>query len=472
VVIGAGLSGLACAFRLRQLGVQALVLEASRQPGGFLSTIRRNGFVFEAGPQFPRFPESVWTLVRQLGLENEFVPGDPKAKRYILRAGRLHLAPFSPGGLLTTRLIGLQSKVQLLSEALRCSYPPDKEESLAGFVERKFGVEVLNYLVDPFVSTIFFGDTQKMGMESAFPALVEWERTHGSVVRGALHAYRLSRSRHPSDTESSRAGSTAKRQRFHVTEALPSMGSFRRGMGTLTASLAEQLGDSLRLGARVESIVEIPGRNGSGEREWSIRLCGGEEITSEAVSLALPAYVAASLLEQTAPKLSALLAAIEHPPMSVVSCGYQRKQVRHATEGFGFLVPRQEGLQTICTFWNSSLFPAHAPEGTVLMTSFAGWERGGLTATPVEALAQIVERENGRILGITGSPIEREIWKYQRGLPQYNVGHAQRVKEIREALEGLPGLCLAGNFLAGRSIGECTESGFHAADRMQSNLRG
>ena len=117
-VIGGGISGLACAFRLRQLGIQAVVLEASERAGGIVSTVRRNGFVFEGGPQCPRFPVSVWNLVRELNLESEFVAGDPKAKRYILRDGCLHLAPFSPGGLLATRLVGARSKYRLLSEVM------------------------------------------------------------------------------------------------------------------------------------------------------------------------------------------------------------------------------------------------------------------------------------------------------------------------------------------------------------------
>jgi oxygen-dependent protoporphyrinogen oxidase len=189
VVIGAGITGLACAFRLRQLGIRVLVLEASDKAGGVISTVRRNGFLFEGGPQCPRFPKPVWTLIRELGLKDEFIAGDPRAKRYILRNGKLQGAPFSAGGLLTTSLVSFKSKYGLLSEAFRHSHPPAGEESLAEFVDRKFGAEVLDYLVDPFISTIFFGDPNKMGMHSAFPALVEWEQSRGSVVRGAIRAY-------------------------------------------------------------------------------------------------------------------------------------------------------------------------------------------------------------------------------------------------------------------------------------------
>src|SRR5271167_2997876 len=110
VVVGAGISGLACAFRLQQLGIRPIVLEASQNTGGVIATISRNGFLFEGGPQCPRFPEPIWKLVRDLGLESEFVSGDPKARRYILRDGRLHLAPFSAQGLLSTDLVSVKSK--------------------------------------------------------------------------------------------------------------------------------------------------------------------------------------------------------------------------------------------------------------------------------------------------------------------------------------------------------------------------
>src|ERR1700688_1732147 len=156
VVIGAGITGLACAFCLQQLGIRALILEADAKAGGVVSTVRRNGFLFEAGPQCPRFPKSVWTLIRELGLEDQFIAGDPRAKRYILRNSQLHRAPFSASGLLTTSLVGLKSKYRVLGEVFRHSFPPSREESLAEFVNRKFGAEVLDYLGEPFISTLFF----------------------------------------------------------------------------------------------------------------------------------------------------------------------------------------------------------------------------------------------------------------------------------------------------------------------------
>jgi protoporphyrinogen/coproporphyrinogen III oxidase len=465
LIIGAGISGLSCAYRLRQLGIRSLILEAKERAGGVIATIRRNGFLFEAGPQCPRFPALVWRLVRDLGLESKFVAGDPKAKRYILRHGRLHPAPFSPGGLVATRLMGLGSKFRILTEAFRSSRPPLHEESLATFVQRKFGAEVLDNLVEPLIAAIFLGDAYKMGMASAFPALVEWERNQGSLVRGAIRARNSKRNTRKVDESPTGSGSNGNRAALHVTDALPSLGSFRTGLGTLPERLAEELQPEIRYNAEIRSVARLENNGGASKEGWEIGLASGDKITAEKLVLAVPAYVAARLLVSSAPQLARSLQAIEYAPMCAVSSAYDRSQVAHALDGFGFMVPRREGLQTICTFWNSSLFPQRVPEDKVLMTSFARTEASS------EECAQIVEAENAKTLGITGGPVDRLVWKDSHALPQYNVGHAQRVTEIDGILRSVPNLYLTGNFLRGRSIGDCVEVAMRVAEGMHNHLR-
>jgi len=455
VIVGAGLSGLSCAYRLEQLGIAPLVLEAADRPGGAIATLGRNGFLFESGPQFPRFAKAVWQLVRELNLETEFVWGNPKAKRYILRDGKLERAPFSPVGLLSTGLVGRSAKYRILTEVFGSSHPPETEETLAQFVERKFGVEVLENLADPIVSTVFLGDARKMGMLSAFPALVNWEKQHGSLIRGALRSRKGQRDG-GSAKEAARKGSRA----LHVTDALPSLGSFKEGMATLTDGLAAALGEKVRYGARITGVGCAGG--GTGESGWRVAVAGGEELEAEHLILAVPAYVAAELLRNAATELAEKLASIEYAPLEVVACGYERGQVAHDLDGFGFMVPRREGLRIISTFWNSSLFPGRAPEGKVLVTSFArvGANAGG------EGGASQVHRENAKILGITGEPIEQFVWRDARALPQYNVGHAGMVAEIEKRVAKMRTLNLAGNYLHGRSIGECVENSLRLAESL------
>jgi protoporphyrinogen/coproporphyrinogen III oxidase len=471
-VIGAGISGLACAYRLRQLEIPCIVLEAQERAGGLIATIRRNGFLFETGPQCPRFPPVVWQLMRELDLETEFVAGDTTAKRYILRDGRLHSAPFSPAGLIGTRLLGARSKLRILAEVFGSSQPPPGEESLADFVQRKFGAEVLDYLVDPLISTIFFGDAHKMGMESAFPALVEWERNQGSLVRGAIRA-RKSKGRVLNEGSSpQKACANGKRGTLRVTGALPSMGSFRSGMAALPERLAAELREEIRYNAAIACVEQIRNGSSAAKSSWQIGLRSGEKIPAEHLILAVPAYVAAQLLANAAPRLAIHLNAIEYAPVSAVASAYNRSQVSNALDGFGFMVPRREGLETICTFWNSSLFPGRAPDGTVLMTSFAGRElNNNGVAPPEEECARIVEAENATALGIEGPPLDRVVWKDSRALPQYNVGHAKRIAEIQNIVRTIPNLGIAGNFLRGRSIGDCVDVAFGAALDVHSRIR-
>lgn len=473
VVIGAGISGLACAHRLKQLGMRPRVLEATERPGGVIATVRKDGFLFETGPQFPRFPPSVGQLVRDLNLDGKFVAGDPKAKRYIFRHGALHPAPFSPGGLIATRLVGLRSKLRILAEPFGHTRPPEQEESLAEFVQRKFGVEILENLVDPIISTVFLGDARKMGMESAFPSLVEWERSQGSVVRGALRARRLKQGASKSGGASrpSALHSNGNQNSFRVTDSLPTLGSFRCGMATLPERLAEELKEEIAYKVAVESIALSQDDAGAPKPRWQIRLRGGERITAQYLVLAVPAHVAARLLETSAPQFASHLKNIEYAPICVVCSAYERSKVANRLDGFGFMVPRREGLNTICTFWNSSLFGGRAPEGTVLITSFAAGEATGkLGAGADEDRARTVEAENARILGISSAPLTRVVWSDPCALPQYNVGHVRRVAETYRILPELPNLYLAGNFLQGRSIGDCVDLAYRVAEDLHSQF--
>lgn len=460
VVIGGGITGLACAYRLKQSGLPVLLLEASARVGGLIARARRDGFLFESGPQCPRFPRALRRLVRELGLEREFVRAYARAKRYILKDGQLYPAPLSPWALLGTRLVGFRDKARFVAEPFAQAHPPEREESLAGFIRRKFGTETLDYLVDPFASAVFFADPEDMGMEGALPSLARWEREHGSVFRGAIRSRKNGNrpSRQDSMTPSATHSWTVR-----LSEALPPLGSFRNGLAALTDALSEKLGSGLRLGARVEGL-RAPTDSRSG---WFVRLSSGEEIAAPSVIVAAPAYQTASILQFTAPNLSALLAAIPYSPLAVVSSAYDRSEVQHSLKGLGFVVPRREGLHTISSTWNSSIFPDRAPAGKVVITNFArplGNE--SFLDLPAREIAAIVESEVAGVLGISGSPVDRTVWIHRNALPHFRIGHAARVAEIREAERAFRGLHLVGNYFAGRSLGDCVENAFAAAEHV------
>jgi oxygen-dependent protoporphyrinogen oxidase len=468
VVIGAGISGLSCAFRLKQMGINPLVLEAKGRPGGLIASVHRNGFLFESGPQCPRFPAAMRQLVQELKLEDEFISGPPRPKRYILRNGRLHAAPFSPGGLLTTSLVGFGAKLRIFADAFGSSQPPAVEETLGQFVERKFGLEILNNLVDPVVSTIFFGDPCKMGMESALPSIVEWERSHGSISRGAI----LARNGRKNWTQPGNAPDAgAAKGSFHVADALPTLGSFRSGMGKLPEKIAAELGRSVRYRSEIMSVAKLQNENSSPRGGWAICLANGDRIETEQLVLAIPAYAAAQLVRGLRPQLAAGLEGIEYAGACAVGFAYNRSQVDHSLDGFGFMVPRREGLNTICTFWNSSLFPQRAPAGKVLITSFVRNSECVHSEDGREMLLRKIEMENARILGITGVPLDCMFWADLRALPQYLVGHARRVDAVYNELRSTPNLHLIGNFLKGRSVGECIEIAERTAGHVHGSLQ-
>lgn len=468
VVVGAGISGLACAYALKQSGIFPLVLESTARPGGVIQTVRRDGFIFEMGPQCPRFPTSVWRLLSDLNLEPEFIAGDPKIKRYIFRNGRLYPAPFSPGGVLATGLLSLHSKFLLLSEAFRSSNPPADEETLAAFVQRKFGSEVLDNLVDPIVSTVFFGDARKMGMQSAFPALVEWERNHRSVTRGALRSLQSRRRKQPvPDTFPARSTANANSNSLRVTDQLPSLGSFRSGMATLPEKLAEEIKTEIRYNVAAKSIAPLHNETSNTKSCWQITMASGETIDTEYLVLAVPAHAAAELLARSAPQLAQGLRNIEYAPAFVLSSAYNRSAFRQNLNGFGFMVPQRESLNTVCTFWNSSLFPQRAPEDKFVITTFA---RRDSTQSD-QQLTSTLQNENAKILGIQSDPVDQEIRSEPQALPQYNVGHAQLLTQISTALRTLPNLHLIGNYLHGRSLGDCVNTALQTAHQLHSQIR-
>jgi oxygen-dependent protoporphyrinogen oxidase len=443
IVIGGGISGLACAYGLRRRGVQVLLLEESDRAGGVIDSVRQDGFLFETGPQSFLSMPALLELINSLGQTPELLGADPRAPRYVLLGGRLHPVPLSPPSLLTTSLLSFGTKIRLLAEPFRKTAPPEADESMADFVRRKFGAELLERLAAPFVSGVYAGDPEKLSLRSAFPSVHQWEKEFGSILRGAM------KSRPPKGTP--RAG----------------LCSFREGGATLVRRLGESLGEDLRLGARVDAIRP---RNIDGAQQFEIELTRGgrrESLTANAVVLAVPTQSAATLLSTLAPAAAASLLKIEYAPVAVVAAGYRREQVGIEPNGFGFLVPRTEERRVLGTVWNSSLFPGRAPEGMVAVTSFAGGATDPeLCSLSEDRIAEIVLGEVAKIMNITGPPVTRLVKRYPRALPQYNLGHGQRIAAACASIAAVPGLFLTGNYLEGPAIGACVEHANRTADSV------
>ncbi len=455
VIVGAGISGLVCAHALQRAGVNVLVIEAAYHPGGMIRSERRGGFLTEHGPQsFSGTPE-LRELCRALGIASELLHADPHAPRYVLLNGALRAVPLSPPALFTSSLLGSRTKWSILRDAFGRSKPPGEDESIAQFVRRKFTDELLDRLVGPFVSGIYAGDPERLSVRAAFPQLREAEELKGGIIRGMIAAAKAK----PGPREK------------------PTLLTFREGNESLVRALAVKLGSALRCGVEVLKIQRNDATAADKAQvqagfQIAVRKGGIEEtIQAAQLVLAAPPDAAATILQGLDEALASELAGIEFARVAVVSLGYKKATIRHDLAGFGFLVPRSADRNVLGTVWNSSLFPGRAPEGCALLTSFVGGATGLAVDPKNESqLVELVHRELSEILGIQEPPIFSSVHCYKRALPQYNMGHAERLARIESRRAAIPGLWFAGNYLRGPAIGACVEQALAVAAEVRAAI--
>lgn len=442
IVIGGGISGLVCAHALTQAGIDALVLEASPRAGGMIRSERRDGFLLELGPQSFSGTAPLRTLTADLGIADQLVQASPTAPRYVLLAGALQAVPLNPAALLTSSLLSARTKWNLARDIFGTTSALEYDESIADFTRRKFGNQLLDRLVGPFVSGIYAGDPERLSLRSSFPRLHEAEKSAGSVVRGMVQGMRRA--------AKSRKGPREK----------PSLLSFRDGNETLVRALSEKLAARLRLGAQV---LRIGASREAGAITFDVQISQSgkeEQLRASRLVLATPADVAGVLLRDLNAAFEPVLAGIEYAPVAVVSLGYRQEDIGHSLHGFGFLAPRSSGLRLLGCVWNSSLFPGRAPAGHALLTCFVGGATDpSAAALPHEDLAQLVHRELVPLLALQAPPGFSHVQMYRHALPQYNLGHLERLTALEQLRAIFPGLFFVGNYLRGPAIGDCVDLG-------------
>jgi protoporphyrinogen/coproporphyrinogen III oxidase len=408
VVVGAGITGLSCAYRLQKLGLDTVILESSNRVGGVVRSDRVNDHLVEWGPSSLVPTDHTFKLISDLGLEDELIEADPKSPRYIVVGKRLRSVPLGP---MSWRGLGRALAEPFIRSKSRT------DETIASFFRRRFGTEAHDHLVAPFVTGIFAGDTEKLSIEAVFPRIVDIERQFGSVMVGMLRGR-------------SRSGGGAGRRK--------TVSSFPSGMERLTNRLAD--------GLNIQ-------KNCSG-----IRI--GKDVNARAVVLAIPAYRAAEVMEETYPDLAGILGSVDYAPVVVAATSVDEKSLTQILRGFGFLVPQEERLNILGTIFSSVLFPGRAPEGRILLTSFLG---GALKPEvfdwPDERIWDVVCSELKLLLKTTLLPEPVGLFRHRRAIPQYNTGHQQRTTMLAEELRRHPGLFVTGNFLHGVSVPSCMEHG-------------
>lgn len=454
-VVGGGIAGLSLAFVLRQWGADAIVLERAARAGGNIRTEKIDGFLCERGPNgfLDNAPET-FALVRALGLDGRIVrSSDAARRRFIYRNRRLHEVPAGPGAFLTTRLLSWRGKLRVAAEPFAAG-PPGGDETIHAFASRRIGAEAAHALVDPMVSGIFAGNSRDLSLRACFSKMAEMEAEHGGLVRAMLAKMWRGRT----------TGNGGPQPMGAPTGALT---SFAGGTQDLIDALADRLGGALRLGAG----VAVVWRNRAG---WRITTERGEMIEADVLALAAPAHVSAKLLAPLDEDLAEPLQAIASAPLAVVCLGYDEREVtreRGALDGFGFLVPRNEGLRILGALWDSSVYAGRAPAGRALIRVMMGGahDRDVLSLAD-EALVEIARRDLRAAMGLGVDPLLVRVFRHPVGIPQYTVGHLDRLASIDRRLAAWPGLFLAGNAYRGPSINACVADAERLALRMMSYL--
>lgn len=443
LVLGGGVTGLCAAWQASRQGASVRLWEQKNRLGGSVVTLQEDGYLVEAGPNSMLLEEpALEDFLRELDLIPELVEAGVIGQcRFLVRGGRVLPLPTSPWSAATTPLLSWRGKLRILREPWIPPRRDDHDESLADFVRRRLGDEVLRQLIQPFVSGVYAGDPERLSVRAAFPKLKLQETQHASLIRGGLHLIR---------------------QKNRYKKRLV---SFRRGIRTLVERIGSTLADRVRLGIQLERLRlvgeqgvvrwKVSGRDGSGRREI---------LSARRVICALPAWQVADLPWE-APWSVRLkeLGGIAHPPVVSLALAYRRDQIRHALDGFGMLIPDHEGLPILGTIFSSSLFPDRAPQGRVLLTSFLG---GRLHPERAQDAAEWRKAQThqtlSRLLGIEGEPERSWQTVWDRAIPQFEVGHDRYLHLLDEVEREAPGLTFVGGYRGGVSLGKCILAGLRA----------
>lgn len=447
IVIGGGISGLATAYYLGRNGIPSTIVEKSDRLGGLIKTDFVQGCRLEAGPDsYIAAKPAVTELAEHLGtLSGDIIPSNDNARRiFILRhhkllpmpRGMIMMVPGQWGPALRSGLLSYRTKLRFISETF---LPPRRREgdvSVGEFIKDHFGQEVLDYIAEPLLCGVYGGHADRLSAEGVLPRFVGFEREYGSLIRGARQEA----------SEKARQGSLFL--------------SFRYGMQQLT----DELEAAIQGGSRVIRAAAV--RVSRKEAEWRVDT-DKDSLTARHVVMACPAHVCSELLEETAPELAADLAGIPYSSAILATLVFDRAKLGHPLDGFGFLVPEKERQVVAAATWVSTKFPSRVPANLVAIRAFiVGPQAVELMSSPEWILIEIVDMELSDIMKTTAFPVFSRIYKWPASMPQYLVGHGERMKNIRQRTAQFEGLHLVGNAYEGVGIPDCVRLARQVADRI------
>ena len=448
IIVGAGISGLATAHTLleKKPDLDLRVIESADRPGGKIWSEKTvEGYLCEWGVNaFLDSKPKTLELARSLNI-NPVTSYDASRHRFVYSDNTLKELPGSPPAFIKSDLVSWPGKLRIAMETL-VPKASKTEETLKEFAIRRLGKEAFEKLIDPMASGVFAGDPEKMSVNSCFPRIKEIESEYRSLILGLIKL----------QIKAKKAGTKDKPQAGPAGK----LTSFYNGMSELSDAIARRLGERLQLSTAVESLT----------REAScyiIHLVGGRQLEAERVILAAPAYAQANILKDLAPDIAQLLGELYYPPLAVCCFGYRQDKIKHDLNGFGFLVPSRERKKILGTLWDVSIFPNRAPEGYVLLRTMVGGARAADYALEdQEKLANLVQAELADIMGIDTTPDFIKAYRHDKSIPQYSLGHAQRLTAIDQLLKQHPNLILTGNAYRGVALNDCVANAYRIAETL------
>ncbi|KAB2904610.1 MAG: protoporphyrinogen oxidase [Anaerolineae bacterium] len=440
-VVGGGIAGLTTAYEAQKHGLSVTLIDT--RLGGKIMTDTSDGFVIEGGPD-SFITQKPWgtALCQELGLEL-ISTNDDRRKIYILRRGKLHEMPDGLMMVVPTQfwpfirspLISWRGKLRMGMDLFIKPRPLNGDESLAHFIQRRLGQEALDILAEPMMAGIYVADAETLSLQATFPRFMELEQKYGSLTRGMIAA-----GKHRPSTKSS----------LFMT--------VKGGLQGLVDALERALTGQLLLGRQVKSIDR------QGETYW-LTCDDGTTLDADVVVLATPAYVSAELVKPFSIELASLLNNIRYVSTATVSLGYQRREVNHPLDGFGFVIPRTEPTRLLACTWTSTKFNHRAPEDSVLLRAFiGGTHHQELVQHPDDKLVEIVREEYRQIMGIAATPSIARVFRWHRANPQYDVGHLERVGRMESLCP--PRLYLTGSAYRGVGLPDCIHQGQKTVEKI------
>ena len=480
VIIGAGIGGLSTALSLEQGAVvkgkalEIILLERKERIGGNIRTERVDGFLIEGGPDC-FLSEKPWAmkLAKELGLEDKLLPTNEKNKKtFVLSGGRLHelpegvilMIPTKVMPFLRSSLISFTGKIRMGLEIFIPKKKTDEDESLGDFVTRRLGKEALDKIAEPLIAGIHGGDPKSMSVRASFPKFVQMEEQYGSLIRGMLakmSKMRGAKKPAPTGGERDGKGEVQGASKPRVTMFM----TLKDGLFELVEKLVARLEmTTIKSGVSVSAVD-------SKDDGYEVQIEGGEIIACDAVVIATPAYAAAGILGAFDKELSELLTTIPYVSTATVSLGFKKSDIKKELNGFGFVIPKKEGKRIMAASFVSMKFEHRAPDDAVLIRCFVGGAKNeDLVFLSDAEIAQIVSEDLKDILGLEAEPIFRRIFRWHKAMPQYTIGHEQRVASLEERVKSHRGLYLAGSAYHGVGISDCIRMGEERASEVLDHL--